>query len=482
MEALAGGWQGEFILARKDGSTFPVYLSTSIVYDDKNEPLALTGIVKDISEQKRVHEKLREAKDLAEETSRMKSEFLANMSHEIRTPMNGIIGMTELALETQLTGEQSEYLGMVKSSAESLLTIINDILDFSKIEAGKLEFIAKNFDLREKVNELCKTLRIRANQQNLGFQSNVPLEIPNLLVGDPGRLGQVIINLVGNAIKFTETGGVILNVEREWEKDNEICLHFSVIDSGIGILPQEQELIFKAFRQADSSLTREYGGTGLGLAISVKLINLMQGKIWVESPAPSIYSEQGGGPGSGFHFLAVFEKCPAMAFPQIPKIDMATEDAQNLTEERLTPKIVELPAEDLKPHIQRKILVAEDNIVNQKLVSRVLEKQNFSVKIAINGKEALENWENDTFELILMDIQMPELNGVEVTHIIREREANTGSRTPIIALTANAMKGDRERFLAAGMDGYISKPINRQDLLATIEKFTDVHKKSAAKQ
>ncbi len=479
METLCGGWQGELMAARKDGSSFPMHLSTSVVYDDKNIPLALTGVVKNISEQKRVHEKLREAKELAEETSRMKSEFLANMSHEIRTPMNGIIGMTELALDTQLTGEQTEYLGMVKSSAESLLTIINDILDFSKIEAGKLEFISKNFNLHEKMNELCKSLRIRANQKDLGFQYNIPVEIPNSLVGDAGRLGQVIINLVGNAIKFTDSGGVVLKVEREWEREHEICLHFAVIDSGIGILPHEQEVIFKAFRQADSSLSREYGGTGLGLAISVKLINLMQGNIWVESPAVSIYSDRGG-PGSGFHFLAVFGKKSSDQL--VSSQGKAHDDVTSIQEEEmLVPTIVDISSTEANTHVRRRILVAEDNIVNQKLVMRVLEMHNFDVSLVSNGKQALADWEKNTYDLILMDIQMPEMNGIEATQRIREKEAQGNRRTPIIALTANAMKGDRERFLAAGMDGYISKPINRRELLEVIGDHIVEHDKTSGK-
>ncbi|MCA9732479.1 MAG: response regulator [Deferribacteres bacterium] len=472
METICGGWNGELLATRKDGSEFPIFLSTSIVYNESGVPLALTGVAKDITEQKRVHEDLRQAKEMAEQTSRMKSEFLANMSHEIRTPMNGIIGMTDLALDTELSGEQREYLGLVKSSAESLLTIINDILDFSKIEAGKFQLVARQFQLRDKIDEVIKTFAFRAEQKELGFQCTIPHDVPDVLIGDPGRLGQIIINLIGNAIKFTDNGGIVFKVEREWEHDHEICLHFSVTDSGIGISQVQQQSIFDSFVQADSSLKREYGGTGLGLAISSKLVQLMNGKIWVESPVVSIFSNEYTGNGSCFHFLLSFRL--GNDAEEAPLFDDFVYSNKNIIaqNQQMEPKVVDITAVKSADFASNKsILVAEDNVVNQKVIIRILEKLNFQVTLAKDGLNTLQYWREKEFALIFMDIQMPDMDGIEATQAIRQVEKQKGGHIPIIALTANAMKGDRERFLDAGMDDYISKPINRDELMQILYKY-----------
>jgi PAS domain S-box-containing protein len=443
--AFGRGVVEEFLQYRRDGSTSWISLSLTPIHDDTGEVSRWIGIGTDITRRREAQQALEDARSSAENASRLKGEFLANMSHEIRTPMNAILGMTDLALGTQLDLEQLEYLQTVKQSAESLLELLNDILDLSRIESGRMDIDAVPFHLPTLLDDVIKPLRFVAKTKRL--EVTAATEVSNeWIIGDPLRVRQVLVNLIGNAIKFTTDGSVDVRVEETPGDSHGLSrFEFSVRDTGVGIPDSKLHHIFDAFTQADTSTTRQFGGTGLGLAISSELLQLMGGSIDVESQS---------GKGSCFRFTLPAGIADPQEFEQV-----------NAAETQIDPSTV--TNESLR------ILVADDYEANRDLLSKILERHGHSVITANDGHEALTEFDREQPDVILMDIQMPELDGFQTTAAIRARELETQTHVPIIAVTAHSMRGDREACLAAGMDAYLSKPVKAAEVLTLIDSLSD---------
>ena len=605
----------ETVRVAKDGRRIDVSVTVSPVKDQDGQIIGASKIARDISDRKQAEEELRLARDelelrvqertadlmranseleqarqAAEAASRAKSAFLANMSHEIRTPLNGVIGMTELVLKSPLSTQQHGYLMTVRDSGESLLSVINDILDFSKIEAGKVALDSTTFDLRESVGDTMKSFALRAHERGLELTCYIRPEVPHWVVGDYGRLRQVLVNLVGNAIKFTDRGEISLEVAQESRCQDDVVLHFTVSDTGIGVPKEKRATIFEMFEQVDGSTTRRHGGTGLGLAIAARLVGLMNGRIWVESevgqgsqfhftiglrlaeeePVEPVASEpvclhemrvlvvddngtnrhileetlrswrmipttaasaqealhllrrarEAGEPYQlvitdahmpgmdGFTLVEQIKQDPASGSAVVMMLtsgdhpeDMARCDQLGIAAYMLKPvkqsELLEaielalgvvLPREEpLRSATQQShrvrglhVLLAEDSLVNQKLAIALLEGQGHTVTLVNNGKEAVAATGAQEFDMVLMDVQMPEMDGLEATEQIRAREQSNDGRLPIIAMTAHALKGDRERCLGAGMDSYVAKPIRAEELFQAIDAIFSDGKRAPA--
>ena len=434
-----------------------VNLTSTVVRDRAGHPKYYVSMLDDITWRKQAEWDLIEAKEAAVSASRMKSAFLANMSHEIRTPMNGIIGMTDLALTTELSGEQREYLDTVRESATTLLSLINGILDLSKVEAGKLEIETLSFDVVAQVRAAVRELTLSAEAKGIGLECLVDAEVPRWVMGDPGRVRQVLVNLVHNAIKYTEEGEVRVEVGAR-VASGMATLKVAVIDTGVGIPERRQRQIFQPFEQAETSSSRLYGGTGLGLAISSRLVQLMGGDIWVDSVV---------GAGSTFHFTL---RCPVATGPE--RVSKAPQPIE--AEPTSAPPATMAPLDDMA------VLVAEDNPINQRLIERLLQKRNCRVTMVDNGRDAVAAVSRQRFSVVLMDVQMPGMDGLAAARAIRSREGTTGARVPIVALTAYAMQGDREECLAAGMDDYMTKPLSAKALMAMLDRYARVEETEPA--
>jgi two-component system sensor histidine kinase/response regulator len=425
----------------KDGRIKHVLERGETEYHENGSPAQSIGSVLDITARKKIEQDLIDAQQQAEAASQAKSKFLANMSHELRTPMNAIIGMSKLALETELTEEQRNYIDKAHLSAELLLGILNDILDFSKIEAGKMSLEIIHYQLHAVFENLYNLIGLKAAENGLLLHVDIADNVPDALQGDPLRLGQILVNLVNNAIKFTEKGSVVVSVELMEREEKQVILHFSVTDTGIGMTPEQQKRLFQLFSQADSSITRKYGGTGLGLSICKRLVEMMDGKIWAES----VY-----GQGSSFQFI----------LPQ--KIGNALAHVEE------TPGL----AEDIGRLHGTRILLVEDNQINQinqELAELMLSRQGMEVTVASNGEEALSALSEQDFDGVLMDIQMPVMDGYTACAEIRKDPRYKD--LPVIALTANVMAGDREKSKKAGMNGHIGKPFREEEMFATMVRL-----------
>jgi signal transduction histidine kinase/DNA-binding response OmpR family regulator len=421
------------------------------------EERTIIALLKDVTEKRKIEKKLIAAKNAAEDANRSKGQFLANMSHELRTPMNGIIGFTDMILNMDISDQQRKYLELVKSSADRLLNVMSDILDFSKIEAGRLTMETMIFRFRITLDDILNFLILKAEKKGLKVSWEISNEVPDNLIGDPTRFSQIITNLVGNAIKFTEQGAVEIKVSVKEKISNAVLLHFTIKDTGIGIPQDKQDTVFDSFSQAENSHTRKYGGTGLGLAITSKLVNMMEGNIWFESVTKSLQAENDisqNRTGTTFHFTVRFNYLPA-------------EDEQEKIKK--SEKYKKIFSEQVSGLLN--ILIAEDELINRTLIVSLLEEKGWQITEVTNGEEALEALNENNFDLIIMDVQMPKLNGFEATQAIRENEKDTGQHIPIIATTAFALKGDREKCLEAGMDEYLSKPINIEKLMETISRL-----------